>query len=350
MRALIPPLLSALLLAPPAAAQEEPCPRDVMGLRAGASLACTCTAAAVAEAASVAGSEAYTGDSRICRAALHAGVVGRAGGPVRLRVIAGVERHPGATRNGVRSADFGPWRLSFTFEEGEATGPRLCPDRMIAYPAGARLACLCTGEAALRQAAVWGSDPYTADSGLCRAALHAGAVPVTGGMVTVLVGPGRDGFPASARHGVQTRDFGPFRTSFAFEGPPNTTPGEPAQAPVLQALRREGRVALYVHFRTNSAAIEPVDLPLLGELRDALRADPALRLRLVGHTDSQGGPGLNGPLSQRRAQAVRAWLIAEGVPEARLAAEGRGQAEPIADNGTEPGRALNRRVEAVRVE
>jgi outer membrane protein OmpA-like peptidoglycan-associated protein len=168
--------------------------------------------------------------------------------------------------------------------------------------------------------------------------------------VRLLVGPGAERFPAGSRHGVQTREFGPFRSSFGFEGPENTVPGAPAQAPLGQALRRDGRVALYINFRTNLADLDPPALPLLGELRDLLRADPGLRLRLVGHTDGQAGPAVNLPLSQRRAAAVRGWLVAQGIEAARLAAEGRGQAEPIADNGTEAGRALNRRVEAVRVE
>ncbi|MEI6161718.1 MAG: LCCL domain-containing protein, partial [Roseococcus sp.] len=273
------------------------------------------------------------------------------GGVVTLRVIQGVSRHPGSSRHGVRTADFGPWRQSFTFEEERAPGPRLCPDTMAAYAGSTeRRDCLCPGEAALRAATVWGSNPYTADSGLCRAALHAGMIPITGGALRVVMGPGAPSYAASTQHGVQTREFGPFRGSFTFEGTPNTTPGAPTQAPVLQALRRDGRVALYINFRTNSADLDPPAIPLLTELREAMLGQPTLRLRLLGHTDNQGGPGLNNALSFRRAQAVRAWLIREGIAEARLTAEGRGQADPVADNATEAGRALNRRVEALRLD
>lgn len=347
------PFLSLLMLLLTAtfARAAEICPRDAMGLRAGQSLTCTCTAAAVLDAGSVAGSDVYTGDSRICRAALHAGAVSRGGGVVTLRVLSGVTRHPGSSRHGVRTADFGGWRQSFTFEEEAGAGPRLCPDTMAAYAGSAeRLTCLCPGEAALRAAAVWGSGPYTADSGLCRAGLHAGMLPITGGELRVVMGPGAQAYPASLQNGVQTREFGAFRGSMSFEGTPNTTPGAPAQAPVLQALRREGRVSLYIQFRTNSAELDPPALPLLTELRVALLAQPTLRLRLLGHTDSQGGPALNNPLSFRRAQAVRMWLVREGIAEARLTADGRGQNDPIADNASEGGRALNRRVEAIRVD
>ncbi|UPY38051.1 LCCL domain-containing protein [Sediminicoccus sp. KRV36] len=348
-------LLLALLLLPvlpPAAARAaDLCPRDAMGLRVGESLTCTCIPAAVLDAGSVAGSDVYTGDSRICRAALHAGAVTRAGGVVTLRVIAGVTRHPGASRHGVRTADFGPWRQSFTFEEETVAGPRLCPDTMAAYAGSAeRLSCICPGSAALRAAAIWGSNPYTADSALCRAALHAGMIPITGGTLSVAMVPGDASYAASLRNGVQTREFGPFRGGFTFQGTPNTSPGAPTQAPVLQALRREGRVALYINFRTDSVELDAPAIALLTELREALLTQPTLRLRLLGHTDNQGGPGVNNPLSFRRAQAVRIWLVREGIAEPRITAEGRGQNDPIAENTTEAGRALNRRVEALRVD
>ena len=107
---------------------------------------------------------------------------------------------------------------------------------------------------------------------------------------------------------------------------------------------------LYVTFRTGSADLDIGAAPVLGEVRDALLADPSLRLRLVGHTDTTGSAAVNQPLSVRRAEAVRAWLAANGVAADRLAAEGRGPSEPIADNASEAGRALNRRVQAMRVQ
>jgi outer membrane protein OmpA-like peptidoglycan-associated protein len=65
----------------------------------------------------------------------------------------------------------------------------------------------------------------------------------------------------------------------------------------------------------------------------------------VGHTDSQGSAPYNLDLSQRRAAAVYLWLIQHGIDSGRLRSDGRGLMEPIADNETETGRALNRRVE-----
>ncbi len=122
------------------------------------------------------------------------------------------------------------------------------------------------------------------------------------------------------------------------------------QAPVAASLQRSGQVQLYVTFRTGSADLDITAAPILMQVRDAMLADPALRLRLIGHTDTQGSAQTNIPLSIRRAEAVRMWLAQNGIAPDRLLAEGRGQTEPIADNGSEAGRALNRRVQAVRLQ
>lgn len=70
-----------------------------------------------------------------------------------------------------------------------------------------------------------------------------------------------------------------------------------------------------------------------------------VRVEIVGHTDAQGAADANRQLSQRRAEAVRRALIDAGIPASRIRAEGRGAAEPVADNATAAGRARNRRVE-----
>ena len=66
-----------------------------------------------------------------------------------------------------------------------------------------------------------------------------------------------------------------------------------------------------------------------------------------GHTDSQGSASSNQDLSQRRAEAVRDYLVSRGIAGDRLTAQGFGPSRPIADNGTAEGRANNRRVEIV---
>ena len=114
------------------------------------------------------------------------------------------------------------------------------------------------------------------------------------------------------------------------------------------ALRSSGHVQLYVQFGTDSADLDVGSAAVLEELASVMGSDPALRLRLTGHTDSTGTPGGNRTLSLRRAEAVQVWLVGRGISATRLASDGHGQDEPIAPNTTEEGKALNRRVEAVR--
>jgi outer membrane protein OmpA-like peptidoglycan-associated protein len=68
-------------------------------------------------------------------------------------------------------------------------------------------------------------------------------------------------------------------------------------------------------------------------------------VRIIGHTDSTGSDAINDPLSVNRASSARNYLTARGVNVQRIAIDGRGSREPIADNATEAGRASNRRVE-----
>jgi outer membrane protein OmpA-like peptidoglycan-associated protein len=83
----------------------------------------------------------------------------------------------------------------------------------------------------------------------------------------------------------------------------------------------------------------------LRELLSALNSRPELRVDLIGHTDAVGSAAHNQDLSARRAVTVYTWLVQRGVDPSRLRSSGRGFAEPIADNASVVGRALNRRVE-----
>jgi OOP family OmpA-OmpF porin len=83
----------------------------------------------------------------------------------------------------------------------------------------------------------------------------------------------------------------------------------------------------------------------LDQLAQSLVTQPGLELQIAGHTDSLGPASYNLTLSQKRANAVRNYLIAHDVKASRLKAEGFGEFNPIASNETEEGRAQNRRVE-----
>ena len=107
----------------------------------------------------------------------------------------------------------------------------------------------------------------------------------------------------------------------------------------------DGGILHGIQFDYDSADILPESERILDALSDGLRAATATTIAVVGHTSSEGSDAYNDELSRRRSEAVVAALIAREIDASRLVAEGRGEKQPIADNETEAGRSLNRRVE-----
>ena len=115
-----------------------------------------------------------------------------------------------------------------------------------------------------------------------------------------------------------------------------------------QGLQAEGKVALYgVLFDTGKADIKPDSAGQLDQMAAVLKAQPALKVFIVGHTDNAGNVDANVKLSQARAQAVVAALTQRGIAANRLQAHGNANYAPVASNATDDGRAKNRRVEMV---
>jgi len=115
-------------------------------------------------------------------------------------------------------------------------------------------------------------------------------------------------------------------------------------------INKSGHVAVYgIHFDTGKASIQPDSESVLEQIVQLLQQNPDLKLRVEGHTDSQGNAAANQALSEKRAQAVVAWLTGKGINGTRLVAKGFGAAKPVADNGREDGRTKNRRVELVKM-
>ncbi len=117
---------------------------------------------------------------------------------------------------------------------------------------------------------------------------------------------------------------------------------------IYDALAKQGRIALYILFDTGKATIRPESQATVKQVIEMMKAHPELKVSVEGHTDNVGSAASNRALSQQRAQSVAAAITAQGVAPARLTAAGFGQDKPVADNGTEDGRAKNRRVELVR--
>lgn len=100
-----------------------------------------------------------------------------------------------------------------------------------------------------------------------------------------------------------------------------------------------------ISFDTGRYDIKPNMRPVLDSLASSLNQHPVTTITIIGHTDSTGTDAINNPLSVNRAAAVRDYLVARGVSSQRIAIDGRGSRQPIADNATASGRAMNRRVE-----
>lgn len=112
----------------------------------------------------------------------------------------------------------------------------------------------------------------------------------------------------------------------------------------VQVAAAEIRILEQVFFETGSDTILEASYDLLDEVVEAILRNPVGRVQVEGHTDDRADDAFNLSLSQRRAEAVRIYLIDRGVPEAQLTAVGFGEARPIAPNTTAAGRAQNRRV------
>jgi OOP family OmpA-OmpF porin len=117
---------------------------------------------------------------------------------------------------------------------------------------------------------------------------------------------------------------------------------------MLEALNKDGYMALYINFDTGKSDIKPESQPIIEQIVALLKNNSSLKLSVEGHTDNVGNPQSNKTLSELRAKAVVTAVVSQGIDAGRLSAVGWGQEKPIADNRSEEGRAKNRRVEIVK--
>ncbi|HUF74681.1 MAG TPA: OmpA family protein, partial [Longimicrobiales bacterium] len=137
------------------------------------------------------------------------------------------------------------------------------------------------------------------------------------------------------------------------EGTPQGQPVDELGCTILFEEREGERVPLVlrgVNFELDEALLTPDSYVILEQVAASLVANAEVRVEVAGHTDASGSPELNRALSLSRAEAVRDYLIAQGVAPQRLVARGYGPDQPAASNATEEGRAQNRRVELRLIE
>lgn len=176
------------------------------------------------QAYTVWGAGTYTDDSSICTAAVQSGLITFSeGGTVTFEVAPGEDAYEGGTANGVTSLAYGSWDGSFTFPDAPpgsidfAVGPESWGIRMTEERGedGKKIPVECSPGGT--PGSVWGSDPYTDDSSVCTAAVHAGLITVAeGGTVVVEIAPGASSYSGSEANGITSLDFGPYDGSFTF--------------------------------------------------------------------------------------------------------------------------------------
>jgi LCCL domain len=179
------------------------------------------------------GTDIYTADSAICRAGIHAGAIAPGGGVVTVQTQPGRPAYRGSARNGIQSSDYGSYGKSYAVvNAGSAVqartsapaGPQVIEAgcsynatqiedapgtaHVVSCPAG------CAGSGGL-----WGTDVYTADSGICKAAVHAGLLTDRGGTVAVILDAGRPAYRGSSRNGITSSDYGSYAKSFRLQRP-----------------------------------------------------------------------------------------------------------------------------------
>lgn len=124
-------------------------------------------------------------------------------------------------------------------------------------------------------------------------------------------------------------------------------PGESVTYPYADELKECGDIITYeLAFDVNSAVVKDPEAPTLAAMGALLKADPAVKIRVVGHTDATGDAESNKKLSLQRAEAVKKRIVElAGADAARITTDGMGPDQPLESNDTPAGRALNRRVE-----
>lgn len=171
--------------------------------------------------------------------------------------------------------------------------------------------------------------------------------PTTGNYVMVL--------PLGKNYGYYVTKDGYFPSSDNLDLRSIKTQVEKQKDFVLHSLKdliekKEFITIKNVFFEVDKDILQPSSFSELNRLTDILKDNIQTRISIAGHTDNTGSDSHNMDLSARRAQAVKNYLVKNGISETRMTTEGLGTSKPVSDNNTEEGKALNRRVEVLFVQ
>ena len=203
---------AAMLLLPAMASAQTQltCGTNAQGLTGAPGTVISAICPANCGTATIWGNGTYSDDSSVCAAAIHAGVLTQAGGPVSVTIAPGLSDYPSTTQNGVTSSHWGSWGRSFTL----ASPALACTTNARSITGGpgtvARLTC-----GPCSTATIWGTGTYSDDSSICTAAAHAGVINLaTGGSFTVTIQPGLPDYPATTQNGISSSHWGSWGRSF----------------------------------------------------------------------------------------------------------------------------------------
>jgi hypothetical protein len=187
----------------------------------------------------------YTADSPICKSAIHAGAIPASGGVASIKLEAGRPAYRGSEQNGIESRDYGKYSRSFAVVT--AAGTPASSAAAAAAPASGATAASAGGGGVIEAGcsydaqqltgndgtsfrvacpagcdspgSTYGTGVYTADSPICKSAIHAGAIPASGGVASIKLEAGRPAYRGSEQNGIESRDYGKYSRSFSVVTP-----------------------------------------------------------------------------------------------------------------------------------
>ncbi len=152
--------------------------------------------------------------------------------------------------------------------------------------------------------------------------------------------------PSGKNYGLAVKADNYLFHSENFDIPAATEYQEIDKVIALNNIKKDVKIILKnVFFETGSAKLKPTSYAELGRLTKLMNDYPQMRIEISGHTDNQGSKATNQRLSEARAKSVVEFMISEGISASRLEYKGYAFDQPVADNSTKEGRAMNRRVE-----